>query len=68
MATVKKCDICGAVYDKYQPEANMNIYVQEGLKSEHIAVAREETNCCPECTTSILGFINVMKNTNLHNR
>jgi len=63
MSTVKKCDICGEIMSMY-PEANekqMGISILE--KGKHIegVYGEDEFDCCPECTESILRFIDVMK-------
>ena len=66
MANVKKCDICGKVYENKCPEKTIELYIYDKKNTTHDDfVSFEDFNhidCCPDCTERILGFVNTMKN------
>lgn len=67
MATVRKCDICSKVYDKYQDWTIADLYVSRGGEKgrvEYAGMYTDIVNCCPECTAKILNLVNTMRNTN----
>lgn len=66
MALVRKCDVCGGVYEKYHERTIVDLYISRGGEKGRVEYAGMYTdidNCCPECTTKILNFVNTMKNT-----
>lgn len=65
MANVKKCDICGNVYENNGPEKTIEMYVYDKKNTTcNEYTSFEDFNhidCCTACTERILGFVNVMK-------
>lgn len=64
MATVKKCDICGAIHDCY-PDAmekhmGISVMTRNSNYTGHI-YGEDEFDLCPECTEKVLSFIDVLK-------
>lgn len=66
MANVKKCDICGKVYENKYHKKSIEIYVYDKKSTTYDEfVSFEDFNhidCCPVCTDRILNFVNAMKN------
>lgn len=66
MANVKKCDICGKVYENKCHKKYIEIYVYDKKNTTcNEFVSFEDFNhidCCPDCTDRILNFVNSMKN------
>lgn len=66
MANVKKCDICGKVYENKCTEKTIELYIYDKKTTTCNEFGFEDYNhidCCPACTERILGFVNVMKST-----
>lgn len=61
MATVRKCDICGSIYELYPNEKTVSLGVQDAKEPERSFAMIETTDCCPECTKKILDLVDVMK-------
>ena len=64
MANVKKCDICGKVYENKCPQKTIEMYIYDKKNSTCNYFGFEDFNhidCCTACTERILGFMNVMK-------
>lgn len=61
MATVKKCDICQAIYDVYPDKPLAYISVCKKLDGLSGVLGNNEIDCCPECTEKLMGFIDVLK-------
>ena len=65
MANVKKCDICGKVYENNGHEKAIEMYMYDKKNTTYDEfVSFEDFNhidCCPDCTERILGFVNIMK-------
>lgn len=62
MASVKKCDICGKIYDIYPSEKTLHITMQEEKTQNRSFVINEGVDCCPECSKLILNLVEIMKN------
>ena len=66
MADVKKCDICGKVYENKCQEKTMQmcVYDKKDTVYDDYTRAADYTSidCCPDCTDRILNFVNAMKN------
>lgn len=68
MAYVKKCDICGKVYENNCPEKTMELYIYDKKTTtcnEFDLGGSNSIDCCPDCTNRILNFVNVMKSSKL---
>lgn len=63
MATVRKCDICGSVYDQYPTGDDTIAKVSTMKRNDKFSsvYGETETDCCPECTAKLLSFVDVMK-------
>lgn len=63
MATVRKCDICGKVYDMYPTgtETNMTISTMTRADAHSHVYGSKEMDCCSECTEKVLSFVDVLK-------
>lgn len=63
MAIVRKCDICGEIYNQYptKTETYMEISTIKSIEGCSTAFGRKERDCCSGCTVKILGFIDVLK-------
>lgn len=65
MANVKKCDICGKVYENKCPEKTIELYIydKKAITSNEFGFGGSNSiDCCPACTERILNFVNAMKN------
>ena len=65
MANVKKCDICGKVYENKCPEKTIELYIYDKntiTSNEFGFGGSNSIDCCPACTDRILNFVNAMKN------
>lgn len=65
MANVKKCDICGKVYENKCPEKTIELYIYDKktvTSNEFGFGGSNSIDCCPNCTDRILNFVNAMKN------
>lgn len=63
MSFVRKCDICGKIYNDY-PEASetyMEIATITGSKDSRTMFGRNEMDCCPKCSCDISNFIDTLK-------
>lgn len=68
MAYVKKCDICGKVYENNCPEKTSELYIYDKKTTTCNDFDFEGSNtidCCPDCTNRILNFVNIMKSSKL---
>ena len=65
MANVKKCDICGNVYENKCPKKTIELYIYDKKTTtcnEFGFGGSNSIDCCPDCTDRILNFVNAMKN------
>lgn len=51
MSLVKKCDICGFVYEIYNLKHNEDV----------AAYKNKKIDCCPECMKAIMNFTNDLR-------
>ena len=63
MASVRKCDICGKVYDHYPKTDETILLISAISKNASLGsvYSEKETDCCPECTMRILRFIELLQ-------
>ena len=64
MASAKKCDICGSLYEGYNmkdSEKNPNGFMFVNLDDMRKYYAHNVKDCCPNCMKSILDYIETLK-------
>lgn len=64
MATAKKCDICGRLYEVYNTkndEKNPNGFVYINIDEYQKYFTHHAKDCCPECMDKIKNFVNKLK-------
>lgn len=66
MALVRKCDICGKIYDDIAIEETMNLYIDKNDPNDPDYESKSR-DCCPECTRHVLRFISVIKDYGVNN-
>lgn len=60
MAVVRKCDICGEIYDEH-PVGKTMIIANRTRASEYSVINENYLDCCPECTRKLSEFIDILK-------
>lgn len=57
---IRKCDLCGAIYDDCGEElvAHIGLWSRGG---DEIFSTNESIDCCPRCTDSVSKFLQVLK-------
>lgn len=64
MATAKKCDICGVLYELYNTRndmKNVNGIMFLNIDAERKYFSHKAIDCCPTCIQSIENHIKTLK-------